>query len=219
MSGNAQTRLENRGMYCIDEWETFKKQLLSAFTIKPKLRYTYFTEYKPSRRKGESVAAFIDRVTNNLDSFDNLGRMSEERKHKEIRRILSAALPAELHYGLPHYDTVQELIEEVEIRAGKITNVKHTHVDIASERLEETPWQVSTAPITAAVKSADSVLVAEQKEKITSSTTTADKPPTVAATAPATQATPAPPSAPAQSNAGQSKKKGKGLSQQQKKNN
>ena len=87
MSGNAQTRLENRGMYCIEEWETFKRQMLSAFAIKPELRYTYFTEYKPSRRKGESVAAFIDCVANDLDSFDNSGQMPEEQKHREIRRM------------------------------------------------------------------------------------------------------------------------------------
>ena len=215
MSGNVQTRLENRGIYCIDEWETFKKQMLSAFTIKPELRYMYFTEYKPNRKKDESVAAFIDRVANDLDSFNNSEQMPEERKHREMRRILSAALPPELHYGLPHYDTVQELIDEVELRAGMLTNVKHTNLDIASELLEEKPRQVSTTPTTAAVTSADSVSVAEQHEKITSSTTTADMPPTVAATAPATPAPPAPPSAPAQCNTGQSKKKGKGPSQQQ----
>ena len=80
---------------------------------------------------------------------------------------------------------MQELIAEVELRAGMLTNVKLTNVGIESELLEEKLWQVSTTPMTTAVTSADSVSVAELPEKITSLTTTADMPPMVAATTPA----------------------------------
>ena len=48
---------------------------------------------------------------------------------------MSASLPPELHFGLPHYDTVEESIDEVELRAGMLTNVKLTDLDIASELL------------------------------------------------------------------------------------
>ena len=71
------------GMCNIEEWAKFKQQIKSAFVLKPELCYSCFSQYKPSRKKGESVATFIDRMANDLDSFDDSEHMPEREKHRK----------------------------------------------------------------------------------------------------------------------------------------
>ena len=62
--------------------------------------------------------------------------MSVREKHRKIRHLKFSVLPCELHFRLPQFDNLDDLIDEVEIRAGMLTSVKLTDMNITLELLE-----------------------------------------------------------------------------------
>ena len=118
LSGNALTRLNNRGMYDAENWDNFKKEMKETFTIMTEMRELAWYNYQPMRKNGESVSALIDRIANDLDSFTEDGTMPERQKLAEVKRVLVRVLPPQLHYGIgSSVDTLQKLMQKLEIRA------------------------------------------------------------------------------------------------------
>ena len=165
------TRLNNRGMYDAENWDNFKKEMKETFTIMTEMRESAWYNYQPIRKNGESVSALVDRIANDLDSFTEDGTMPERQKLAEVKRVLVRVLPPQLHYGIgSSVDTLQKLMQKLEIRACKRPELKLAPPDIKNEKLDETwksPTQnstvnaVSTAPpaAAAATASADPAVV------------------------------------------------------------
>ena len=96
-----------------------------------------------SEKNGESVSALVDRIGNDLDSFTENGTMPEKQKLKEVKRVLVRVLPPQLHYGIDSsVDTLQKLIQELELRACRQPDLKLAPPDICNEIMES--WKNST---------------------------------------------------------------------------
>ena len=148
LSDSALTRLNNRGMYDAENWDNFKKQMKDTFTIREEMRESAWHNYQPIRKNSESVSALVDRIANDLDSFTEDGTMPEKQKLKEVKRVLVRVLPPQLHYGIgSSVDTLQKLMQKLEIRACRQPDLKLAPPDISSEKLDEVwnnPTQNST---------------------------------------------------------------------------
>ena len=143
LSGNALTRLNNRGMYDAENWGNFKKQIRETFTVREEVRESAWYNYQPIRKNGESVSALVDRIGNDLDSFTENGTMPEKQKLKEVKRVLVRVLPPQLHYGIDSsVDTLQKLMQELELRACRQPDLKLAPPDISNEITES--WKNST---------------------------------------------------------------------------
>ena len=140
LAGNAQARLHNRGMHDAVNWSTFKRQIIAAFAVRAEIVKSAYYSYKPDRKKGETIAALVDRVANDLDSYTEAGVMPATQKLDEVQRVLACILPSELHYSLPPIGCLQDLTAELEARAGRVPYLKLTSQDITNERVENKPW-------------------------------------------------------------------------------
>ena len=144
LSGNALTRLNNRGMYDAENWDNFKKEMKEIFTIMAEMRESAWHNYRPIRKNGESVSALVDRIANDLDSFTEDGTNPERQKLAEVKRVLVRVLPPQLHYGIgSSVNTLQKLMQMLEINACKRPELKLAPPDIKSEKLDET-WKSPT---------------------------------------------------------------------------
>ena len=64
--------------------------------------------------------------------------MPEKQKLKEVKRVLVRVLPPQLHYGIgSSVDTLQKLMQKLEIRACRQPELKLVPPDISSEKLDE----------------------------------------------------------------------------------
>ena len=119
-----------------------------TFTIREEMRESAWHNYQPIRKNGESVSALVDRIANDLDSFTEYGTMPEKQNLKEVKRVLVRVLPPQLHYGIgSSVDTLQKLMQKLEIRACRQPDLKLAPPDISSEKLDEVwknPTQNST---------------------------------------------------------------------------
>ena len=140
LAGNAQARLHNRGMHDAVNWSTFKRQIIAAFAVRAEIVRSAYYSYKPDRKKGETTAALVDRVTNDLDSYTEAGVMPATQKLDEVQQVLACILPSELHYSLPPIGCLQDLTAELEACAGRVPYLKLTSQDITNERVENKPW-------------------------------------------------------------------------------
>ena len=122
-------------------WTNFKRQIIAAFSVRSEIIRSCYYNYQPSRRKGETLAALVDRIANDLDSFTETGVMPELEKLQEVQHLIARVLPSELHFGLPQtIGTLQDLTDELEVRAGRSPHRKLTSQDITNERVENKPW-------------------------------------------------------------------------------
>ena len=122
-------------------WQNFKSQIISAFAVRPEIVRSCYYNYQPDRRKGEKLAALVDRIANDLNSYTETGVMPESEKLEEVQRLIARMLPNELHFGLPPtIGNLQDLTTKLEARTGRIPYLKLTSQDITNEWVENKPW-------------------------------------------------------------------------------
>ena len=228
LAGNAQARLHNRGMHNAVNWSTFKRQIIAAFAVRAETVKSAYYSYKPDRKKGETIAALVDRIANDLDSYTEAGVMPATQKLDEVQRVLACILPSELHYSLPPIGCLQDLTAELEARAGRVPYLKLTSQDITNERVENKPWSFANEKSTVNAISNPPVAPQAASSATPDNTTVPPNPPPHPPPNPTVAATAAPqtnksaqmnPLPPPQDNSTRPRRKDRGRSQQNSQNN
>lgn len=78
------------------DWQQFKSEFKDTFRVDPTKNRVYLNTYAPSRKPGEGVGQYADRIYSYLDNFHEDGEMLEMEKLDNLKRILYLQLPRDI---------------------------------------------------------------------------------------------------------------------------